>query len=75
MTIELKLCKIGEAVGLVLPEDALAKLKAGEGDTVYLTDAPGGLRLTVGGPEFARTMAVAEDISRRYANTLRELAK
>jgi putative addiction module antidote len=75
MVLELKLRKIGNSVGLVLPKEALAQLKAGEGDTLTLTEAQDGVRLTVGKPDFAKTMAVFESLSRRYRNALRELAK
>jgi hypothetical protein len=50
-----------------------------EGDSVCLTDAPdGSLRLTPvteGRERFAEQMKLAEDVIRRYRNTLRELAK
>ena len=47
-----------------------------EGDTVTLTDAHDGtLRLSASDPEFVRQMGLAEDIIKRYRNTLRELAK
>lgn len=75
MTLELKLRKVGNSVGLVLPKEALAHLKAEEGDTVTLTEAQDGLRLTAGNPEFAKSMAVFESLNRRYRNALRELAK
>lgn len=75
MTLELKLRKIGNSVGVVLPKEALAHLKAGEGDTVVLTETPDGFRVTPNNPQFAKTMAIFEDLSRRYRNTLRELAK
>jgi putative addiction module antidote len=76
MVMELKLRKIGNSIGLVLPKEALAKLKAGDGDTVTLTDeSDGSLRLRNSDPEFIRQMALAEDIIKRYRNTLRELAK
>jgi putative addiction module antidote len=75
MVLELKLRKIGNSVGLVLPKQALAHLKAGEGDTLSLTETQDGLRLTSKNPEFAKTMAVFDKLSRRYHNTLRELAK
>ncbi len=75
MTLELKLRKIGNSVGVVLPKEALAHLKAEEGDSVLLTETPRGFEVTATNPEFARTMAVFEDLSRRYRNTLRELAK
>jgi len=76
MVLELKLRKIGNSVGLVLPKDALSRLDAGEGDAVYLTDAAdGGIRLTAANPEFARKLKAAQDLSRRYRNALKELAK
>jgi putative addiction module antidote len=79
MVIEIKLRKVGNSVGLVLPKEALARLNAGEGDTLTLTEAPGGgLRMTLtseGQEKFASQMKAAEKIVRRYRNTLRELAK
>lgn len=76
MVVELKLRKIGNSVGVVLPKEALTKLNAGEGDVLFLTDgADGSLRLTASDPGFADKMSVAERISRRYRNALRELAK
>ena len=76
MAIELKLRKVGNSLGVVLPKEALAHLKVEEGQSVYLTEAPdGSYRVTSSNPEFTRQMAVAEDIARRYRNALRELAK
>jgi putative addiction module antidote len=76
MAIELKLRKIGNSLGVVLPKEALAHLKVEEGQTVYLTEAPdGSYRVTAESPEFAKQMTVAEDVIRRYRKTLRELAK
>jgi putative addiction module antidote len=58
MVLELKLRKIGNSIGHVLPKQALAHLKAGEGDTVCLTDATtGSVRITAN-PEVSRQMAV-----------------
>jgi putative addiction module antidote len=76
MTVELKLRKIGNSVGLVLPKETLSRLNAGEGDILFLTEAPdGGFRVTAADPEFAGKMEVAESLSRRYRNALNELAK
>ena len=79
MILELKLRKVGNSVGLVLPKEAMAKLNVREGDSVCLTDAPdGSLRVTPvteGRERFKQQMAAAEDVIRRYRNTLRELAK
>jgi putative addiction module antidote len=79
MVLELKLRKVGNSVGVVLPKEAMAKLNVREGDSVCLTDAPdGSLRVTPvskGREQFRRQMEAAEDVIRRYRNTLRELAK
>ncbi len=75
MILELKLRKVGNSVGLVLPKEALAHLNIEEGDTVTLTESQDGLRLTASNPEFGKTMAVFESLNRRYGITLRELAK
>ena len=79
MIVELKLRKVGNSVGVVLPKEAMAKMNVQEGDSVCLTDAPdGSLRVTPvteGREQFSRQMAAAEDVIRRYRNTLRELAK
>ena len=75
MTVELKLRKVGNSVGLVLPKEALARLNVKEGEALYLTEAPDGFRVTASDPEFARKMEVAESLGRRYRNALNELAK
>ncbi|MEO6788624.1 MAG: AbrB/MazE/SpoVT family DNA-binding domain-containing protein [Chthoniobacteraceae bacterium] len=75
MTMELKIRKVGNSLGIVLPKEAVAHLKVQEGDTLTLTEAQDGVRLTTTNPDFAKSMAVFESLNRRYRNTLRELAK
>ncbi|MFZ0559218.1 MAG: AbrB/MazE/SpoVT family DNA-binding domain-containing protein [Methylovirgula sp.] len=71
----LKLRKIGNSVGVVLPAEALAQMEAGLGDTVYLTKTVGGVRLTPYDPDFEKQMKVARKVMRKRRNLLRELAK
>jgi putative addiction module antidote len=76
MMLELKLRKIGNSLGVVLPKEALARLKSGEGDTLVFSESPdGGYRVTPDKNDFAHQMAAAEKIAQRYRNALRELAK
>ena len=76
MVLELKLRKVGNSIGVVLPKEALARLNADEGDAIYLTDTTdGGFRVTASNPEFAHKLQVAEKLSRRYRHALKELAK
>ena len=60
---------------LKLPKDALAKLKVGQGDSLFLTEAPDGYRVSAYNETFAKQMAEAERIMRKRRNALRELAK
>jgi putative addiction module antidote len=71
----LKLRKIGNSVGLVFPKEELARLRAGAGDIVHITEAPGGVRITNYDPAFERQMAVARKIMKQNRDALRELAK
>ncbi len=76
MIVELKLRKVGNSVGVVLPKEALARLNVEEGDAVYLTESTdGGFRVTANNPGFAEKMKVAERLSRKYRHALKELAK
>lgn len=76
MVLELKLRKIGNSVGLILPKEALAHLNAQEGDSVTLSETPDrGLRLHASDTDVSAQMKIAQSIMERYRNTLRELAK
>jgi len=71
----LKLTQIGNSVGLILPKEVLAMLRVEKGDTLYMTEAPDGLRITPHSPEFEQQMAAARDIMKKRRAVLRELAK
>ena len=73
--IELKLTAVGNSLGVVLPKEALARLKLAKGDTVYLTDSPDGYRLTPYNPEFEAQMDAARKLMKKRRAALRELAK
>ncbi len=75
MTATLKINRIGNSVGVILPKDVLAKLRVREGDVLYLTEAPDGYRISQYDPEFARQMEAAEKVMRRRRDALRELSK
>ena len=71
----LKLTQIGNSVGLVFPKEVLARLDLQKGDTLYLTDAPNGYRLTATDPAFESQMVAARKIMKQYRAALAELAK
>jgi len=74
--VELKVRRFGNSLGVVLPKEVVARLDTEEGARLYLTEAPGGgYRLVPYEPDFERKMTKAEDIMRRYRDTLHVLAK
>ncbi|MCW1431599.1 AbrB/MazE/SpoVT family DNA-binding domain-containing protein [Novosphingobium sp. JCM 18896] len=75
MNASLKITKIGNSAGVVLPKELLAKLRAGVGDTLYVSETPDGIRITAGDPSFEAKMALAEQIMREDRDILRVLAK
>lgn len=75
MTVTVKLRKIGNSLGLILPKDVAEHLHVGEGDTLHvLTDADGA-RLTPYDPDFEKSMEAFQRTRRKYRNALRALAK
>jgi len=75
MNIPLKITKVGNSAGVVLPKELLARLRAGVGDTLYVTEAPDGIRITAADPDFSAKMAVAERVMREDRDILRVLAQ
>ena len=75
MHYALKLTQIGNSVGVILPKEALARMKVQKGDTVFLTESPDGYRMVEFDPNFEKQLSLAEEIMKRRRNVLRELAK
>jgi putative addiction module antidote len=71
----LKLKRIGNSIGVILPKDMLARLGLEKGDTLHVTDTPDGLRLTPHAPRFAAQMEQMRGIAKKRRAVLRELAK
>jgi putative addiction module antidote len=72
----LKLTTIGTSTGVIVPKEMLVRMNVGKGDMLYAIEtADGGYRLTPYDPGFAEKMEKADDIMRRYRNTLHTLAQ
>ena len=71
----LKLRKIGNSVGVILPKDVLDRRKLSPGDVVELTERDDALVITPSNSEFTRQMEVARYVMKRRFSALRELAK
>ncbi|MEM8986609.1 MAG: AbrB/MazE/SpoVT family DNA-binding domain-containing protein [Pseudomonadota bacterium] len=75
MSVTVKVTQVGNSLGVILPKEVLAKLKAEKGQVLHVTDTPDGVALTSYDPEFDEVLDIIEDVSSRYRNTLRALAK
>jgi putative addiction module antidote len=71
----LKIIRIGNSLGVVLPREIIADLDVEKGDRLYLTRSPEGYRITKSDPDFERRVALARRIMSKRHNALRELSK
>ena len=74
--IELKVRKVGNSLGVILPKEVIRRLRTAEGQRLHLLEEQdSSYRLTPYDPAFEERMSKAEDIISRYGNTLHVLAK
>lgn len=74
--IELKVRKFGNSLGVILPREAIERMRGTDGAALFLIEAPdGGYLLSPYDPAFADKMRKADDIAVRYRNALRGLDK
>ncbi|MCB1592997.1 MAG: AbrB/MazE/SpoVT family DNA-binding domain-containing protein [Alphaproteobacteria bacterium] len=73
--MELKITKIGNSLGVVLPKDVLANLNVEKGDVLWLSESGDGITLSPYDPAFAEQMDAARKLMKKRRNALRELAK
>jgi putative addiction module antidote len=74
--VGLKIRKVGNSLGIVLPKEVIRRLRTGEGEEIFLIEGPNNTyRITPFDPAFEKKMEKAEEIMTRYRNTLHVLAK
>lgn len=71
----IKLTQIGNSAGLILPKEVLARLKLVKGDTVSLTDTPGGVAITPNDPSFEEHLEIGREFMREYRDIFNALTK
>lgn len=75
MNMTVKLVKIGNSSGFVVPKEVLSRLRAEMGDEFSLTEGPDGIALHRRSIDFDDQMAVAREVMKKRRVALRELAK
>lgn len=71
----LKLTQIGNSVGVVLPKEALSRLKLQKGQSVFLTESPDGYTLTPYDPALDEQIRAGREFMREFRDTFHQLAK
>lgn len=72
---KLKIIQIGNSLGVTLPKEALAAMNLDKGDTLTLTAAPDGFRVTPYDSDVEKQIEVGREVMREFRDTLRALAK
>lgn len=75
MNMTIKITKIGNSAGIVLPKEMLAHLDAQIGEVLTVAKTPNGFELRPADSDFDEQLAVARDVMARRKRALRELAK
>lgn len=75
MNKPLKIVKIGNSAGVILPRDVLARLRVEIGETLSVADTDAGVELRPFEPGFEAQMEAARAVMARRKRALRELAK
>jgi putative addiction module antidote len=73
--VKLKVTTVGSSTGVVLPKEVLTRLNIEKGDSLFLTDAPDGYRITPYNPDFQRQMTLVRRVMNERRNVLKELAR
>jgi putative addiction module antidote len=76
MNMTLKLVKVGNSTGVILPKELLARLRVALGDDLFVNElASGDFALSARDADFADAMAAAETIMREDRDILAVLAR
>ena len=70
----LKVRKVGNSLGVILPRPTLDDLDVEEGDELFAVQTPDGIRLTPYDPELVDAVEDAREFMRMHRNAFRELA-
>ncbi|HEX4860203.1 MAG TPA: AbrB/MazE/SpoVT family DNA-binding domain-containing protein, partial [Rhizomicrobium sp.] len=65
---KLKIIQIGNSLGVTLPKEALAAMKLEKGDTITLTDAPDGFRVTPYDQEKGKQLEAMRAVMKKRRN-------
>ncbi|MBO3459812.1 AbrB/MazE/SpoVT family DNA-binding domain-containing protein [Aetokthonos hydrillicola Thurmond2011] len=75
MATTVKVRRVGNSLGLILPQELVNKLAVGEGDLLTVVETNKGVELIPQDPEFEQWMTVYKEVNQRYRNAFKKLAQ
>ena len=75
MTTSLKIIKVGNSFGLILPKEVLAKLDVVAGDKLSVTETKYGIQLKPYNEEYEKQMEIARRVMNEDREVLKKLAE
>ena len=75
MATAVKVTTVGSSAGIVLPREVLQHLHVEKGDTLYITPAPDGVRLSAYDAQVAKKLEAFGQVMRENRDVLRKLAE
>lgn len=75
MAETIKIRRVGNSLGLILPQHLVESLDVRLGDEVFVIKTPDGIRLTPYDPEFATAVEDAREFMRTHRNAFKRLAE
>lgn len=70
-----KVRKIGNSLGVILPKELLSSIQAGEGEELSVSVTGTKIELSVARDELEEELRLGREIAHEYSETLRDLAK
>jgi putative addiction module antidote len=73
--VTLKVRKLGNSLGVVLPKEVINRLQTGEGQKLFLVEAPDGYQLSPYDPAVEEQLAAGREFMNEYRDTFKVLAE
>lgn len=71
----LKITKIGNSLGVILPKEILARMHLQKGDEVFVVESPDGITIRQSDPLFEHKMRLLDQIMHEDHDVLKKLAE
>lgn len=71
----LKIIQTGNSLGVILPEEFLAKMKLEKGDELFVTESALGISLSKNNPDLNKQLELGRELMSEHPDTFKKLAE